>query len=223
MSTLPDEPMRVLIADACADTTDSLAALLILWGHEVRTAHDGHGTLELARAFRPDAVLMDIGLRGRMDGCQVARELRAGSDRTRVLLVCITGYDRPSDRDRVRAAGFDRYLIKPAAVEEVQMLLEGAKALRFGGGPARGTAGMGPARSHPRSRPGVRPRGPSGTRGTACDELTEGRPKLGVAGLVASSRCAAILEIHPEGIKPGFHYSLHRPRWLPRRLEVYPN
>ena len=116
------ETRRVLVADPCADTVESTAWLLRLWGHDVRGAGSGPEALEVARAYRPDAVLMEIGLPG-LDGCEVARRLRQQDQARRPLLVAVTGYGRERDRQRTRAAGFDRHLLKPVDPEVLQDLL----------------------------------------------------------------------------------------------------
>src|SRR5205814_3084476 len=83
-------PRRVLVVDDNADAADSLAEYLATAGHEVRTAYAGQEALEAARAYRPEAVLLDIGLPG-MDGYEVARRLRQEPGLERALLVALTG------------------------------------------------------------------------------------------------------------------------------------
>jgi PAS domain S-box-containing protein len=116
---------RVLVVDDNADAVASLALLLRLAGHEVRTAGDGPAALELAPRFRPEAVLLDIGLPG-MDGYEVARRLRALPELKDVLLMALTGYGQEEDRRRAREAGFDHYLTKPVEPAALQRLLGGA-------------------------------------------------------------------------------------------------
>jgi CheY-like chemotaxis protein len=115
------------VVDDSVDCADSLATLLRVAGHEVRTAYDGPTALEAAEAFRPEVVLLDIGL-PRMDGYEVARRLRererAGG---RALLVAVTGYGQEEDRRRAEEAGFDAHLVKPAGPAALQRLLPGAE------------------------------------------------------------------------------------------------
>lgn len=119
-------PLRVLVVDDNRDAADSLAALLELEGFEARTAHDGREALTTATDWRPDAVVLDIGLPG-MDGYQVAAALRARFGRDGLQLVALTGYGQDSDREHARSAGFDRHLVKPVEHEElVAALREGA-------------------------------------------------------------------------------------------------
>lgn len=114
---------KVLAVDDNVDAVDSLALLLKLSGHEVRTAYDGASVLSAALAMRPDVVLLDIGLPG-LTGYEVARQLRQQPELQDTVLVALTGYGRESDRQRSRDAGFAHHLVKPASVGEVQKILE---------------------------------------------------------------------------------------------------
>ncbi|MGI8672343.1 MAG: response regulator [Luteitalea sp.] len=103
---------RVLVVDDNADSAESLSLLLELMGHEVRTAHDGEQALAEADAFRPELVLMDIGM-PRMDGYEAARRLRQSPWAQDVVLVALTGWGQDEDKRRSEAAGFNHHLIKP--------------------------------------------------------------------------------------------------------------
>jgi PAS domain S-box-containing protein len=112
---------RILVVDDNVNAADSLGRLLSRsWGQEVRVAYDGPTALEVARSFRPEVVLLDLGLPG-MDGCEVARRLRGEPGSADALLVAVTGWGQESDREMSRAAGFDHHLVKPV---EMEMLLE---------------------------------------------------------------------------------------------------
>jgi CheY-like chemotaxis protein len=93
--------------------------------HEVHTAGDGPAALRAAEAFRPEVVLLDIGL-PQMDGYEVARRLREQTGVKRALVVALTGYGQEEDRRRTREAGFDAHLVKPADLADLQRLLAGA-------------------------------------------------------------------------------------------------
>jgi signal transduction histidine kinase/CheY-like chemotaxis protein len=108
----PSAARRVLVVDDNADQALMLALLLRGRGHEVRTAHTGPAALEESVAFRPEAVVLDIGLPG-MDGYEVARRLRQLPQLRGARLVALTGYAQEEDRRRAREAGFNQYLIKP--------------------------------------------------------------------------------------------------------------
>jgi signal transduction histidine kinase/integral membrane sensor domain MASE1/CheY-like chemotaxis protein len=120
---------RILIVDDNADSAESLALVLQMRGHDVRTAHDGPSGLEDARTRTPEVALLDIGLPG-MSGYDVAKAMRpAGA--TRPLLIALTGYGQAEDRRRSEEAGFDMHLVKPvdlALLDRVLAGLDPAKA-----------------------------------------------------------------------------------------------
>jgi PAS domain S-box-containing protein len=120
---------RVLVVDDNADSLESMEVLLQIWGHEVRTAHDGPAALAVAAEYRPDVVLLDIGLPG-MSGYEVAQRLREVPGLAGTTLVAVTGYGQESDRRRTRDAGFDRHLVKPVEPNHLQEILATAAPLR---------------------------------------------------------------------------------------------
>src|SRR4051812_5348725 len=122
----PATVRRVLVADPHADTVESTALLLRLWGHDVRCASSGTEALEAALTYRPDAVLMEMGLPG-MDGCEVARRLRRREGAPQALLVAVTGYGGERHRRLTREAGFDLHLVKPACPYALRELLAACK------------------------------------------------------------------------------------------------
>jgi PAS domain S-box-containing protein len=103
---------RVLVVDDMTDTARAMEKVLRLLGHDVRVAHDGPSALEVARAQRPEFILLDIGLPG-MDGYEVARQLRREDCCKGATIVAVSGYGQDEDRRRSRAAGFDHHLVKP--------------------------------------------------------------------------------------------------------------
>ena len=119
---------RVLVVDDNRDSAETMAVLLRLWGHEARSAEHGAAALEVAQEFRPEAVLLDIGL-PQMDGYEVARRLRALPGLDGVLLIAMTGYGQDQDRRRARRAGFDHHLVKPVDPEALRRLLALAPTL----------------------------------------------------------------------------------------------
>ena len=118
---------RVLVVDDNVDAAESAAALLSIWGHEVRTVHDGLSVLRQVEAFRPDIVLLDIGLPGK-SGYDVARELRAQPASPVRLIAAMTGYGQAEDRQRSAEAGFDVHLTKPLDLEQLRDLLVSGRA-----------------------------------------------------------------------------------------------
>ena len=122
MAALPRPPgSRVLVVDDSLDSAETLAELLKIWGHDVRLAHDGPGAVAAARDYRPEVVLLDIGLPG-MDGFAVAAQLRKEGIGGR-MLVALTGYGEKQDRDKARQVGFDHHLVKPIDPDTLQKLL----------------------------------------------------------------------------------------------------
>jgi two-component system CheB/CheR fusion protein len=113
---------RIVVVDDNVDAAESLALLLQHDGHEVQVAHDGHAALDAARGFRPDLVLLDIGLPG-MDGYDVARRLRIDPEVPALTLVALTGFGQDEDRRRTSAAGFDHHLTKPVEYDALAELI----------------------------------------------------------------------------------------------------
>ena len=118
---------RVLVVDDSSDARSSLRVLLELWGHDVREAADGRAALELARAFRPQVVLLDLGM-PLLDGYQVARRLRKTPGLEGTLLIAATAYAQPLDVVSTREAGFDHHLGKPFDLDLLQRLIDGPAA-----------------------------------------------------------------------------------------------
>jgi CheY-like chemotaxis protein len=108
----PRPTARILVVDDNVDTARGMARLLALLGHDVKTAHDGPKAIEVARAQRPEVVLLDIGLPG-MDGYAVAAKLRQDGCCRDAVFIAISGYGQDEDRRRSREAGFDHHLVKP--------------------------------------------------------------------------------------------------------------
>ena len=113
---------RILVVDDNADGAETFAMLLELAGHQTRFAGSGPVALELARAFEPEVVFLDIGLPG-MDGYEVARRLRAEPTTVGTMLVAVTGWGSEQDERRCLEAGFDAHLVKPVAPAVVAEVL----------------------------------------------------------------------------------------------------
>ena len=124
--TVAEEPTgpTVLIVEDQADTREMLRLVLELEGYRVLAADDGLQAIELATARRPAIALIDIGLPG-VDGYEVARRLRAGSDGKSIHLIALTGYGSDEDRRRSLESGFDVHLVKPIEPAELTRLLAG--------------------------------------------------------------------------------------------------
>jgi len=120
--------LRVLVVDDNVDTVTTLALLVQESGHQVRTAFDGLSVLEAALDYRPNVVLLDIGLPG-LNGFEVAKRLRQQPALQNAVLVAMTGYGRESDRQRSQEAGFDHHLVKPGDFGKVLEILATISAL----------------------------------------------------------------------------------------------
>ncbi len=119
-------PRRVLVIDDNNDAANALRLLLENDGHEVRVAHDGLSGLELAREYKPDYLLLDIGL-PRLNGYEIAASVRGDPGLRDTTIVAITGYGQVHDRARTAAVGFDHHLTKPVEFSALQELFR-AKA-----------------------------------------------------------------------------------------------
>ena len=113
--------MRILVVDDNVDAAESMLLFLQQAGHEVRTAHDGLAAVAEAEAFRPNVILLDIGL-PKMHGHEVAQRIRKerGND---VVVIALTGWGQEEDRRRSREAGVDYHLTKPVNFDELNKLL----------------------------------------------------------------------------------------------------
>ena len=119
---LTTRALRVLVVDDNEDTVLSFSMLLKASGHDVRTAHDGPTAVQAALDYRPDVVLLDIGLPG-LNGYEVAKRIRQDPVLKNVMLVALTGYGQDSDRQTSLQAGFNHHLVKPARLEQLQKIL----------------------------------------------------------------------------------------------------
>jgi len=126
---------RVLIVEDNSDVADTTAAMLTLVGHTVRCASDGAQGLVLAQEFAPEVVLLDVGL-PQIDGYQVAQRLRRLPQTRHALLIGLTGYGLPADRQRGREAGFDHHLLKPADPTALCTLIEDWQPSAFQASPS---------------------------------------------------------------------------------------
>jgi len=113
---------RILVVDDLKDSADSLAMMLKTKGHEVRTAYDGQEAIEAAKEFRPEVVLLDIGM-PRVDGYEAARRIREECDYEKLVLIAITGWGHDENRAKTREAGFDHHLVKPVEPATLSRLL----------------------------------------------------------------------------------------------------
>jgi CheY-like chemotaxis protein len=125
----PSKPARILVVDDLAASAETLMTLLEMEGFEVKTAHEGTSALKIAEDFRPDVVLLDIGLPG-MNGFEVANRLRSQPQSRDALLIALTGYGEAESRSRSVQAGFDFHMVKPADVNLLLAMLADPTRIR---------------------------------------------------------------------------------------------
>ena len=114
--------LRVLVVDDIVDTAQTLAMLLEMSGHDLRTAYTGPNALKAALDYRPNVVLLDIGLPG-LNGYEVAKRIRQQPVLHNILLVAMTGYGQETDRQLSRESGFDHHLVKPVDFDKLKEIL----------------------------------------------------------------------------------------------------
>ncbi|HWA98075.1 MAG TPA: ATP-binding protein [Pirellulales bacterium] len=120
-------PRRILVVDDNQGAATILSRMLTrFWQHDVQLAHDGLEALATAARFRPEIIILDIGLPG-LSGYEVARQLRSDPQFKRALIVSLTGYGQDDDRRRSEDAGFDEHLVKPTSVVTLEKLFSHPK------------------------------------------------------------------------------------------------
>ncbi|MDB5940862.1 MAG: chemotaxis protein CheY [Ramlibacter sp.] len=110
------QALRVMVVDDNRDSADSATSIVRLLGYKVETAYDGGGAVQLARALRPQAVLLDLSM-PLMDGYETLRMLREEPGMDRAYVVAMTGFGSEDDKRRTKAAGFDGHLVKPVGLD----------------------------------------------------------------------------------------------------------
>lgn len=113
--------LRVLIVDDNQVLAETLGWMIELMGHEIRLAHSGADALNAGPSFRPDVVLLDIGLSG-MNGYEVCQKMRAVPEFRQCAIIAQTGWSSPEHLQRAKDAGFDRHLVKPIHIEMLEEL-----------------------------------------------------------------------------------------------------
>jgi len=111
-------PCRILVVDDNADAAEALAFMLRAAGHEISTANDGLEALEVAAKFRPEIILLDLGMPN-LNGYDTAGRIREQPWGRNIALIALTGWGQPKDRDRTLRAGFNAHLVKPVAIDEL--------------------------------------------------------------------------------------------------------
>jgi DNA-binding response OmpR family regulator len=118
--------LRILIADDDRDTVLSLATILLQEGHEVREVYRGDAVVDQVRAYKPDVVLLDIGMPG-LTGFEIARNMRLELGHAHPLLIAVTGWNQKSAKVLGKLVGFDHYITKPYSTDELLGLIAPAR------------------------------------------------------------------------------------------------
>jgi PAS domain S-box-containing protein len=113
---------RVLVVDDSRDGAESLGMMLELSGHDVALAHDGYEAIERAEQFRPDVILMDVGM-PRLNGLEATRQIRQQPWGKTATIIALTGWGQECDREQSRAAGCNGHLVKPVALDVLHQIL----------------------------------------------------------------------------------------------------
>jgi CheY-like chemotaxis protein len=116
--------LRILVVDDNRDGADSLGMMLQLMGNDIRTAYDGEEALAAAHDFRPDVVLLDIGM-PKLNGYEACRSIRQQPWSKGMVLIAVTGWGHEEDRRRSLEAGFDKHMVKPVDPGALMKLLAG--------------------------------------------------------------------------------------------------
>ncbi len=117
----PGGPLKILVVDDNEPAANALSKLLSMRGHTVDVVYTGEGAVERVPTFKPDVVLLDVGLPD-IDGYEVARRLRTA--KTTATLIAVTGYGADKDKDEALAAGFSFHLVKPVGLAELEVIFK---------------------------------------------------------------------------------------------------
>jgi len=114
--------LRILVVDDNRDAADSLSEMLKMMGHDTRTAYDGQQGVDLAGEYRPDVILLDIGL-PRLNGYEACRLIREQPKGNGVVMIAVTGWGQDEDRRRSHEAGFDHHMVKPVDPQALMSMI----------------------------------------------------------------------------------------------------
>src|SRR5689334_21881320 len=113
---------RILVVDDNHDSALCLAMMLSIMGHDTRTAHDGETAVATAESFRPEVVLLDIGL-PKLNGYEVAQQIREHAWGKSMFLIAVTGWGQEEDRQRSSEVGLNVHMVKPVEPAALERLL----------------------------------------------------------------------------------------------------
>ncbi len=113
---------RILVVDDNRDAAATLSRMLKLMGNDVRMTHDGIQSLGVADEFRPEIILMDVGMPG-MSGYEATRRIREQPWGSSTIIIALTGWGQAGDRIQSKAAGCDGHLVKPVSLPDLNQML----------------------------------------------------------------------------------------------------
>ena len=120
---MPPSPQRILIVDDNRDSADSLVTAFAVLGHEAVAAYGGRDALTRLPDARPSLIVLDLSM-PEMDGYTLARAIRALPEYAVVPIVALSGFGSEADRTKSREAGFDRHMLKPFDLADLERMLE---------------------------------------------------------------------------------------------------
>ena len=122
VATREPEAERIMVVDDNHDWSEALSESLEILGYQTQVAHDAFEALEKVTQFKPQVMLIDIGMPG-MDGYELVRKLRAIEELGQPKLIAVTGMAQEADRVRALDAGFDRHFVKPLDLARLEFIL----------------------------------------------------------------------------------------------------
>jgi len=125
-------PLCTVIADDNQDQAESLAQLIIMWGHDAHVCLAPQETLDCCQRLLPDVVLLDIGFPLRTDGLRLARQIRELFGERPVTIIATTGFEDDETIEQAKEAGYDHFLIKPIDLKQLQELLKQIQSIPQG-------------------------------------------------------------------------------------------
>ena len=114
-----ESPKRILVVEDNLDSVHSLAILLADIGHTVEYAINGYVAVDLVQLFRPDVVLLDLGLPG-IDGFEVCRRIKRDASLRLTRVVALTAFSQEEYRARAKLVGIEKYLVKPVELKDLE-------------------------------------------------------------------------------------------------------
>lgn len=120
-----NQSRQILVIEDNLDSAEVLQTFLEIHGHKIIVKYNAAEGLEAVHQNKPDVVICDISLSGNLDGYDIAAEIRRHEHLKSTLLIALSGYGRPEDKERSKAAGFNEHLTKPTDFDALIELING--------------------------------------------------------------------------------------------------